>query len=73
MQLNPKLQELCLHLLDVERVPVISKDMRYLIVAFLHAQAKLIMQQDIPVLTQVIELGPGINRDVLLLEQDVND
>lgn len=60
MELDPRLKELCLLLLDTERVPVISKQLRVATVALLHAQAKCIMEQDIPVLTQVIELGPDV-------------
>jgi len=58
MELEPRLKQLCLLLLDVERVPVLSRAIRVAIVAYLHAQAKMIMEHDIPVLTEVIELGP---------------
>lgn len=60
MELDPRLKELCLLLLDTEHVPIISRALRVQIVTILHAQAKLIMEQDIPVLTQVIEFGPDI-------------
>lgn len=60
MELDPRLVKLCLLLLDTENVPTLSRAVRVQIVTILHAQAKLIMEQDIPVLTQVIEFGPDI-------------
>lgn len=60
MELDPRLKELCLVLLDFEGTPVLSRELRSSIVAVLHSQAKCIMEQEIPVLTQVLEFGPDI-------------